>query len=70
MHIEGQSRSVRSGNRAQPRTVLHVNTTNAGFDKHKCDTTPVSKQEALPIILDANANEETITGKRGGYNSG
>ena len=52
MHIAGPSRSARRENRAQSRNVLHVNTRNAGIDKHKSDTTPLSKQETLSITLD------------------
>ena len=55
IHIAGPSRSTRRENRAQSRNVLHVNTRNAGIDKHKSDTTPVSKQETLSFPLDANA---------------
>ena len=63
IHIDGPSRSTRRENRAQSRNVLHMNTRNAGIDKHKSDTTPVSKhksdttpvskQETLSITLDA-----------------
>ena len=52
MHIAGPSRPTRRENRPQSRNVLHVNTRNAGIDKHKSDTTHVSKQETLSITLD------------------
>ena len=66
IHIAGPSRSTRRENRAQSRNVLHVNTRNAGIDKHKSDTTPVSKQETLSITLDANAKRKLSPEKRSG----
>ena len=64
MHIAGPSKSTRRENRAQSRNVLHVNTRNACIDKHRSDTTPVSKQETLSITLDANAKMKLSPGKK------